>query len=648
MKPSLLTVLREAPEALGPFALLIRGQQDQEPMLEILRGETLECQSLADIPLPPQGHVGPWILSLVPFRQLGERGYDCIDDGEPLRLMQVCKVQRVGLHGALHQWPNAPITIRDGHFDIDDNAYAKLVNGIIHREISHGEGSSFVIKRTYQADIEHYSLISALTAFKKLVQRESKAYWTFLVHTGDRTWIGASPERHVALEHGIASMNPISGTYRYPASGATLSGLLEFLDDQKERDELYMVVDEELKMMSAFCKEGAWMIGPRLKMMSRLAHTEYVLEGRSDADPRTILKETLFSPAVTGSPIQNACRVVARYEPQGRGYYAGVLAMFGRSQTSELSLDSTILIRTADINSAGRLQVSVGATIVRHSDPANEALESYAKALAIINAFSQPALQDLEKSPAITSALAQRNAGISKFWLTNFQARSETTQALAGRELLIIDAEDAFSKMLGHQFRALGLSVSIVGVNDRRVQTSNWDLALFGPGPGDPCNVADLRIKSLGKALSHALAIGKPFMAVCLSHQLLCLELKLPVSRLAQPNQGVRADIDYFGEPEKVGFYNTFCARHGSDSLVYHGRHVEVSRNPATKEVHALRGPGFISMQFHPESILTQRGPALLVSALLHITRSDRGNAQAIPDSSLKVLNDERIRLCDC
>ncbi len=75
-----------------------------------------------------------------------------------------------------------------------------------------------------------------------------------------------------------------------------------------------MVVDEELKMMSAVCSDGGRITGPHLKEMSRLTHTEYVLRGRSRLDPRDILRETMFAPTVTGSPMQNACTVITRHE----------------------------------------------------------------------------------------------------------------------------------------------------------------------------------------------------------------------------------------------------------------------------------------------------------------------------------------------
>ena len=112
------------------------------------------------------------------------------------------------------------------------------------------------------------------------------------MHTGDRTLVGASPEVHVRASGGTVVMNPISGTYRYPAEGPTPEHLLEFLADGKEIEELSMVVDEELKMMCTVGDMGGVVVGPRLKEMAHLAHTEYELRGRSSLDVREVLKET--------------------------------------------------------------------------------------------------------------------------------------------------------------------------------------------------------------------------------------------------------------------------------------------------------------------------------------------------------------------
>ena len=45
-----------------------------------------------------------------------------------------------------------------------------------------------------------------------------------------------------------------------------------------------MVVDEELKMMCDICSEGGQILGPYLKPMTHLIHTEYILAGRTRPD----------------------------------------------------------------------------------------------------------------------------------------------------------------------------------------------------------------------------------------------------------------------------------------------------------------------------------------------------------------------------
>lgn len=161
-----------------------------------------------------------------------------------------------------------------------------------------------MIKRSLRAQLPGDPLRGALALFRGLLAGELGAYWTFLVHTGQRIFVGATPERQVSALAGQVVMNPISGTYRYPSTGPSLPGTLAFLSDRKEAGELCMVVDEELKMMAGVCAGGARVSGPRLKEMARLAHTEYLLHGHSSLDVREVLRRTLVAPTVTGSPVE--------------------------------------------------------------------------------------------------------------------------------------------------------------------------------------------------------------------------------------------------------------------------------------------------------------------------------------------------------
>ncbi|AOJ64625.1 anthranilate synthase (plasmid) [Burkholderia ubonensis] len=620
MNPSLLDDIVSGNVNHGAFALLLRSDPDFGGTLDVLAGDLRQYETLASVPLPDGADAGDEVLLLVPYCQLRERRFACRDDGERLRAMTVRRREHVDVAEALKRLPDAAIVPGQGEFDIDDDAYAAIVREVITDEIGRGEGSNFVIRRTFVTELSGYSTRVALAAFRRLVEQEVGAHWTFIVHTGDRTFIGASPERHISLRDGVVTMNPISGTYRYPASGPTLDGVMAFLSDPKEKDELYMVVDEELKMMAHFCPQGGRVIGPYLKEMSRLAHTEYFIEGHTSSDPREILLHTLFAPTVTGSPIENACRVIAKHEPAGRAYYGGVVALIGRDADARFSLDSAIQIRTADIDAHGRARIGVGSTIVRHSDPRSEASETRAKAIALLTALGQGGRQRLGEESRVCAALNQRNYGIAGFWLAGADERIRPDPELRGRKVLMIDAEDAFTAMLSQQLSAVGLDVTTCRCDERDPFERDWDLIVMGPGPGDPRSTQDQRIASMRSAIGHLLRKQIPFFAVCLSHQILCLELGLEIEQRAIPNQGVQREIDYFGHRERVGFYNTYSAKCDHDEFALaDGTPISVCRDVESGEVHGLRGRYFSSIQFHAESLLTQRGVDILSSNLKRI-----------------------------
>ncbi|MFF9839871.1 anthranilate synthase family protein [Streptomyces sp. NPDC013740] len=606
------------------FALLYRPEAAGAGTVDVLLGDISTPGTLADLPLP-DGEApavgGPRheLLTLVPYRQIAERGFAAPDDGEPLIAMRVTEQAAVPLDEVLRGLPDRSIDLVGGHFDVPDDLYADTVRRVIADEIGTGEGANFVIKRSFVADITDYSPHSALSFFRRLLHGESGAYWTFVVHTGERTFVGATPERHISVAGGTAVMNPISGTYRYPPAGPSLPEVMDFLSDRKEADELYMVVDEELKMMARICEGGGRVVGPYLKEMARLAHTEYFIEGHTSLDPREILRESMFAPTVTGSPLESACRVVERYEPEGRGYYSGVVALIGRDARGERALDSSILIRTADIDAAGRVRIGVGATLVRHSDPRSEVAETRAKAAGLLSALQADApagpplsATSLADHPDVRASLEGRNTALAGFWFAGATERARPVPELAGRRVLVVDAEDTFTSMIAHQLRSLGLEVTVRRF-DEPYAFDGHDLVVMGPGPGDPRDTDHPKIAHLREAVDTLLAERRPFLAVCLSHQVLSLRLGLPLVRRDVPNQGVQQEIDFFGAPERVGFYNTFAARSPEDKVDCEGvGPVEVSRDPHTSEVHALRGPHFASMQFHPESLLTQDGVRLV------------------------------------
>ncbi|MFE5661157.1 anthranilate synthase family protein [Streptomyces sp. NPDC056517] len=610
-------------DSCPPFALLRRRTPGRDhDTVEVLIGRVHEAERLAELPVGPRP-----TLALVPFRQIRERGFYVRDDGTPLSVLVADEVHELPLAEALQQLPAHDVRVENGGFDVSDEEYAGIVRRVIDEEIGSGEGANFVIRRTYTGEIPGFGRADALALFRRLLAGERGAYWTFVVHTGDRTLVGASPEVHVRMSGGTVVMNPISGTYRYPAGAApTADGLLAFLADRKETEELSMVVDEELKMMCTVGDMGGVVIGPRLKEMAHLAHTEYELRGRSSLDVREVLRETMFAATVTGSPVQNACRVIERHEAGGRGYYAGALALLGTDESGAQTLDSPILIRTADIAADGQLAVPVGATLVRHSDPAGEVAETHAKAAGVLTALgvregrpaggSAPASAPLADDPRVRAALDARRADLAPFWL-----RMQVRSAELSGHALVIDAEDTFTAMLAHVLRSSGLDVSVLRYDEpglRELALAHEGPVVLGPGPGNPSDAADPKMRFL-RALTAELVREHRhgLLGVCLGHELIAAELGLEIVRKRTPFQGAQMRIDLFGQQRRVGFYNSFTARCDDRTATELALHrIEVSRDAETGEVHALRGPGFAGVQFHPESVLTTDGAALTASLL--------------------------------
>ncbi len=614
MTPELLEELLAQPA----FAL-IRGRDADR--VTLVGGPRTDVERLAEIPLV-EGPGPRWDhLVLVPFAQIAERGFEVHRDGTPLSVIEARLCVDVALDDLLDVLPDEPIDLADrGGFETSDEEYAAMVRRVIDEEIGQGEGANVVIGRRYRARIADWGHAKALSVFRRLLERERGAFWTFCIFTGDRHLVGASPERHVSLDEGRLRMNPISGTFRMrglQTHADRKRELLRFLSDEKEIYELFMVVDEELKMMCDLCHEGGLVLGPYLKPMTHLVHTEYLLAGRTDRDPREILRDSMFAATVTGSPVENACRLIHRYEDEGRGYYSSVAALIGRDEHGGTRLDAPILIRTADIDPQGRMTVTAGATLVRDSDADYETQETWAKASGVLSAFglveaAPPAVEGFDaftREDDVLIALGSRNQRLSQFWLTD-QSGTPQVPSLAGRRIVVLDAEDDFVNMLGHLFGVMGMTTEVVRHEDwSPADFDEHDLVVVGPGPGDPRDGDDPKIATLRSAVRHLLERERPFLAICLGHQTLCHELGLELTYKDIVFQGTQSALPLLGRTETVGFYNTFVARVPESGLP---EGVTVETDPDTGDVHLVAGPHYRGIQFHAESILTQNGYDIL------------------------------------
>ena len=159
----LLTSLLAATDA-PPFAVIHR---EHEPTLDVLVGEVVDVDRLADIPLGDAE-----VLALVPFRQVRERGFAAHDDGAPIRCLVVRERESIAVDEAVRLLPRHPVVVDDLDVDVSDEDYAAIVRRVIDDEIGRGEGANFVIRREFTGSTDAAPTTAVLGWLRALLEHE--------------------------------------------------------------------------------------------------------------------------------------------------------------------------------------------------------------------------------------------------------------------------------------------------------------------------------------------------------------------------------------------------------------------------------------------------------------------------------------------
>jgi len=614
-----------------PFCIIQK--QDSEDIL-FLTGTSSSCRAINEIPRKHGDTNGKRLIdsiSVIPFCQIRERGYRVRDQGERILTIQVDFQYEVDVEHLLELLPSEEVGMtEDISYDTTEAEYERVIEDIVQREIGNGEGANFVIPRNGQGKISDFSVAKALTIFRSLIENDYGTYWKFIFYDTERFFIGSTPERHLCVEGGRVKMNPISGTFRKDRKWGRRKefkkDLLRFLTDQKEINELFMVVDEELKMMAKMCDHGGAIIGPRLKEMSQLIHSEYLLSGESNKDIFELFTDSMFAATVVGSPVENACNVIAKYSGTSRRYYGSALMLVGRDKEGRDFLDSPITIRTAEVALDGTMHLSVGATLVKDSIAHEELAETRAKGAAIISSIVATGTKVVHPSmlpsvlndDEIIETMVERNQDLSNFWFFKQERTFLDPKRAEPLSITIIHNGDDFAYMLRHMFSCMGMTSTIVRYANYDIELDSGDITLLGPGPGNPNDQESTKIKINRRITEGLLSRKKKALFVCLGHQVLCRCLGFKIQRKENPLQGSQVKINLFGRDELVGFYNTFAP------IVMGQKPYEMAVIPELDELVAIRGESFAGLQFHPESLLTKNGYTILEDTLKYLLGQNR------------------------
>ncbi|WP_306589381.1 aminodeoxychorismate/anthranilate synthase component II [Geothrix sp. 21YS21S-4] len=183
--------------------------------------------------------------------------------------------------------------------------------------------------------------------------------------------------------------------------------------------------------------------------------------------------------------------------------------------------------------------------------------------------------------------------------------------------ILLIDALDSFTYNLVQAFETLGAAVRVVrhdAIDLDGAQALAPDAVVLSPGPGHPT-----------ESPAHMALAGSdwrvPLLGVCLGHQALAAAGGGRVTRALEPLHGEATPLDHDGTGLFQGLPPGFPVGR------YHSLIADPATLPACWRVTG-RSPGGEIMamahrtlprwgvQFHPESILTPDGPAILANFL--------------------------------
>jgi len=184
--------------------------------------------------------------------------------------------------------------------------------------------------------------------------------------------------------------------------------------------------------------------------------------------------------------------------------------------------------------------------------------------------------------------------------------------------LLMIDNYDSFTYNLVQYLGELGEDVQVYR-NDRigvaEIERLKPAHIVISPGPCTP-NEAGVSVETIQKLGSQI-----PILGVCLGHQSIGAAFGGRIVRAKQLMHGKTSIIHHTGKGVFAGLPNPF------EATRYHSLVIERESMPACLEITAWTEDGEImgvrhqtlaieGVQFHPESILTQHGHALLANFL--------------------------------
>jgi anthranilate synthase component I len=201
--------------------------------------------------------------------------------------------------------------------------------------------------------------------------------------------IGTSPEILVRVEDGTVMTRPLAGTRprgHTPTEDRQLAEELQ--NDEKERAEHIMLVDLGRNDIGRVAEAGSVQVSDlmNIERYSHVMHLVTHVQGtlRKDLTVYDALRACFPAGTVAGAPKIRAMEIIAQFETEKRGPYAGACGYFSYSG----NMDMAIAIRTI-VMTKGVAYAQSACGIVYDSVPEREYEETLNKTRALVKAIEQ-------------------------------------------------------------------------------------------------------------------------------------------------------------------------------------------------------------------------------------------------------------------
>jgi anthranilate synthase component 1 len=264
---------------------------------------------------------------------------------------------------------------------LDAGTFSRMVRKAKHH-IKEGDIFQVVLSQRWHVDSDR----TALEVYRRL-RRINPSPYMFLINSGDRAVIGASPEMLARIEKGTIETRPIAGTRPRGRDEAEDERLIRDLEaDPKELAEHTMLLDLGRNDIGRVARPGSVQVAQKMDVekYSHVIHLVSSVAGSLQRKMSAVDGHFACFPAgtVSGAPKIRAMEIIDDLENERRGVYAGSVAYLDFWG----NLDSCIAIRTI-VKDGRRYFVQAGAGIVADSKPMREFRETEAKARALTQAI---------------------------------------------------------------------------------------------------------------------------------------------------------------------------------------------------------------------------------------------------------------------